>query len=291
MTHHDTALNFLKKGYQVIPLSRKTGNPIIKFKDIPITEELIKSINWMNCDYALLMRGVWCIDIDTHNMDQTIAEGLKLLLRSQKADLLSVLSTDQNDYGLDGYSSILRSEYKDELIKNFNRTFLELTASGGMHILFRKRSGIDYAQKIGVLPGIDIKANDNNYVKIFPSEGREVLQSVPSLPMYEGRFEEEIFKPKQQIITQYFSESLPTSLNGTHEGREAYERVSTGTSMNRNDDLFKAACWAFENDYGIDDLTAIVGTIKGRDVFTREEFERTIESARRKVSYVTFNRT
>lgn len=289
MTVQATALNFLKKGYQVIPLSRKTGNPIIKFKDIPITEEIIQSVNWWNCDYALLMRGVWCIDIDTHTIDEATAEGLKFLLRSQKANLLSILSTDQNDYGLDGYSSILRSEYKEELIENFNRTFLELTASGGMHILFRKREGVSYSQKIGAMPGVDIKANDNNYVKIFPSEGREVLQAVKELPFYEGVFEQELFKPKQQIITRYFEESLPSHhKGGSHEGREAYERVTTGTCMNRNDDLFKAACWAFENGHSIDALTAIIGTVKGRDVFTREEFEQTVESARRKVSYVTF---
>ncbi|MGV3311296.1 bifunctional DNA primase/polymerase [Streptococcus suis] len=287
MTYHDTALAFLRKGYQVIPLSRKTGNPIIKFKDIPITEEIIKSVNWFNCDYALLMRGVWAIDIDTHNMDETIAEGLKFLLRSQKADLLSVLSTDQNDYGLDGYSSILRSEYKSELIKNFNNTFLELTASGGMHVLFKKREDIPYAQKIGIMPGIDIKANDNNYVKIFPSEGREVLQAVKELPFYEGEFEQMVFRPKQQIITQYFSDSLPTSLNGSHEGKEAYDRIITGMCMNRNDDLFKASCWAIENNQSLAGLMVIVGTVKGRDVFTQEEFERTIESARRKVNYVT----
>ena len=282
--YHTTALSFLKKGYQVIPLSKKTGRPMIKFKDIQITENIIKSINWFDCDYALLMRGMWCIDIDTHNMDETIAEGLKFLLRSQKADLLSVLSTDQHDYGLDGYSSILRSEHKDELIKNFNNTFLELTASGGMHALFKKRDGVDYSQKIGVLKGIDIKANDNNYVKIFPSEGREVLQAVKELPFYEGEFEKTVFEPKQQIITQYFSGSIvkPKS-TGNHEGREAYKRVATGTSSNRNDDLFKGACWAFENDIDIEDLTSIIGTVKGKDIFTREEFEQTIESAKRKV--------
>ena len=287
MTYHDTALAFLKKGYQVIPLSKKTGNPIIKFKDIPITEDIIKSVNWFNCDYALLMRGIWAIDIDTHNMDETIAEGLKFLLRSQKADLLSVLSTDQHDYGLDGYSSILRSEHKDELIKNFQNTFLELTASGGMHALFKKREDIPYTQKIGVMSGIDIKANDNNYVKIFPSEGREVLQAVKELPFYDGEFEKTVFEPKQQIITQYFSDSLPSTLNSNHEGKEAYDRIITGTCMNRNDDLFKASCWAIENNQSLADLMVIIGTTKGRDVFTQEEFERTIESARRKVNYVT----
>lgn len=280
-----TALAFLKKGYQVIPLSRRTGSPVIKFKDIPITEELIKSINWSNCDYALLMRGVWAIDIDTHGMDPITAQGLKFLLKSQKADLFTILSTDQNNFGLDGYSSILRSEYKEEFIQNFKNTFFELTDSGGMHVLFKKREGIPYSQKIGPLPGIDIKANENNYVKIFPSKGREVLQAVKSLPVYEGEFEKEIFKPKPKIVTNYFQQSLPTIQgNGNHEGRDAYNRILEGTWMNRNDDLFKAACWAIESGTDLEPLSVLIGSVKGRDEFTREEFERTIESARRQVA-------
>ncbi|HHK0660536.1 TPA: bifunctional DNA primase/polymerase, partial [Streptococcus pyogenes] len=70
--YHTTALSFLKKGYQVIPLRKDTGTPMIKFKDIQITEEVIKNTNWFNCDYALLMRGIWCIDIDTHDMDEKL---------------------------------------------------------------------------------------------------------------------------------------------------------------------------------------------------------------------------
>lgn len=286
--HHTTALSFLKKGYQVIPLSRKTGYPMIKFKDIPITEELIKSINWFNCDYALLMRGVWAIDIDTHKLDEVTARGLKWLIQTCGADILRITTTDQYNNGLDGYSSLLNSEHKEELLDNFSQSFIEVTASGGMHILFKKRADITYNQKPRIMDGIDIKAHDNNYVKIFPSVGREVLQSVSELPFYEGKFEKEAFAPKEKIITQYFSSSVTQTSTQNHEGREAYDRVVSGTSMNRNDDLFKAACWAFENTYDISDLEAIIGTIKGRDVFTREEFERTVESAKRKVSYVTF---
>lgn len=281
--HHTTALSFLKKGYQVIPLSKKTGRPIIKFKDIRITEDIIKSIDWLECDYALLMRGMWCIDIDTHDMDEKLAKELKTMIKTIGIDMLSVLSTDQYNNGLDGYSSLLNNEHKEELISNFKNTFLEITDSGGMHILFKKRDGVDYSQKIGVLKGIDIKANDNNYVKIFPSDGREVLQAVKNLPYYNGKFEEAIFKPKENFTTYFSGSIVKPKSTGNHEGREAYERVATGTSYNRNDDLFKGACWAFENDIDIDDLMSIIGTVKGRDVFTREEFELTIESAKRKV--------
>lgn len=281
--HHTTALSFLKKGYQVIPLSKKTGRPIIPFKDREITKEIIKSINWFDCDYALLMRGMWCIDIDTHDMDEKLSNELLTMIKTMGVDLLSVLSTERYNNGLDGYSSLLKSEYKEELISNFKNTFLEITDSGGMHILFKKRDGVDYSQKIGVLKGIDIKANDNNYVKIFPSDGREVLQAVKELPHYKGKFEEVIFKPKENFTTYFSGSIVKPKSTGNHEGREAYERVATGTSYNRNDDLFKGACWAFENDIDIDDLTSIIGTVKGRDVFTREEFELTIESAKRKV--------
>ncbi len=284
-----TALSFLSKGYQVIPLSRKTGTPITQFKDIPVTEEFINSLNWDNCDIALLMRGIWCIDIDTHNMDEELAKQLKDMIHIFGADLLSVLKTNDNhNLGLDGYSSLFNYEYKEEILNNAKNTYIEQTTSGGLHILFRKQDGIDYSQKISVLDGIDIKANDNNYVKIFPSVGREVLQAVKELPVYKGKFEKEIFRPPK-IVTNYFSEYLPNKITGNHAGKEAFDRVATGSSINRNDDLFKAACWAFENNQDISDLYSIVGTIKGRDVFTPEEFERTIESARKKVNFVSWN--
>lgn len=281
-----TAHSFLSKGYQVIPLSRKTGTPITQFKDIPVTEEFINNLNWDNCDIALLMRGIWCIDIDTHNLDTELAEQIKNMIKVFGADLLSILKVDGN---LDGYSSILNHEFKEEILDNFKNTYLEQTASGGLHILFRKQGGIDYSQHNGLLNGVDIKANDNNYVKIFPSIGREVLQAVKELPVYEGEFEKQIFSPpKQRIITDYFTGYLPKTTKG-HLGKEAYERVITGSSLNRNDDLFKAACWAFENNRDVSDLYAIVGTIKGNDVFTPEEWERTVESARKKVNYVSWN--
>ncbi|CAM3250934.1 hypothetical protein GHI93_11410 [Lactococcus hircilactis] len=282
-----TAHSFLDKGYQVIPLSRKTNTPVTKFKDIQITHELIDTINWTNCDYALLMRGIWCIDIDTHNLTDELAQQIKSMIKIFGSDLLSVLKVNGD---LDGYSSILNNEFKSELLDNFKNTYMELTASGGMHILFRKQEGIDYSQKIGVLDGMDIKANENNYVKIFPSVGREVLQSVSELSVYHGEFEKELFKPRQTrqtVTTQYFSDYLP-SAKGNHAGKEAFERIATGSSSNRNDDLFKAACWAFENNQDVSELYSIVGTIKGRDVFTPEEFERTVESARRKVNFVTY---
>lgn len=283
--NHTTALSFLNKGYQVVPLSRTTGRPIIKFKDRPITEELIKSINWLNCDFALLMRGVWCLDIDTHDMDERTAQELKTMLKLFGIDLLSVLGTDRYGNGLDGYSSIIRHELKDELINNFKRTYTELTASGGLHVLFKKREGVSYSQKIGVLDGVDVKANDNNYVKVYPSAGREILGKTGTLAYYEGEFENQLFSRKAEPIITSFGQSVVKRM-GNHEGQEAYERVSNGLSNNRNDDLFKGACWALENGYDLSPLYNVVGSIKGNDEFTISEFNLTIESARRKVSYV-----
>lgn len=288
--YHTTALSFLKKGYQVIPLSKETGRPIIKFADIEITEDIIKSINWRNCDYALLMRGMWCIDIDTHAMDEQLAQALKRTIELCGIEILSVIGTDQYDNGLDGYSSIIKHEMKDELIKNFKNTFHEITSSGGLHVLFKKRDDIQYSQKIDLIKGVDIKAHPNNFVKIFPSDGRKVLNAVKELPYYDGEFEQTIFAPPK-IITNYFSESVVRGTKGNHEGRMAYDRIISGTSNSRNADLFKAACWAMENGYSIDELYCVVGTIKKNDVFTQTEFDLTMESAKRRVNYVTVNRT
>lgn len=57
-------------------------------------------------------------------------------------------------------------------------------------------------------------------------------------------------------------------------------------SNSRNADLFKAACWAFENGHDISPLRNVIGSVKNGDEFTETEYLITMESARRKVTYV-----
>ncbi|MGC4388130.1 bifunctional DNA primase/polymerase, partial [Streptococcus suis] len=43
------------------------------------------------------------------------------------------------------------------------------TASGGKHLFYFKRDDCPISQMIGFLPGVDIKAHENNYVLVAPS--------------------------------------------------------------------------------------------------------------------------
>jgi hypothetical protein len=281
-----TSKNYLKRGFQTVPINPKNNKPYVKFKNIDITEEFIdKHARYYEIgETALLTRGVWGIDIDTHKADPAIAKQIYAMVKMFGLDLLEVMQDESGE--LDGYSTLLNSEYRDEIIRNGKNSFAELTASGGLHFLFKKRDdmSLDYGQHNGAMEGIDVKAHHNNYIKIFPSVGRDVLHAVPELAYYEGKLEKKLFADKQhkKIITHYVPNVKnygPSRFIVKSLGQEAYERVAGGESWNRNDDLFKGAAWAIERGKDIDALRVIIGTVKGNDVFTEEEFMNTINSA------------
>ena len=58
---------------------------------------------------------------------------------------------------VNGFNSLKQIPYYEELVTNAQNTLVQTTASGGKHIIFKKRSNIEYGQKIGYLPSVDIK--------------------------------------------------------------------------------------------------------------------------------------
>ena len=56
-----------------------------------------------------------------------------------------------------------------ELSKYIPKTLTANTPSGGKHIFLKKPKGVNISQDIRVKPGIDIKANNNNYILVAPS--------------------------------------------------------------------------------------------------------------------------
>ena len=64
-----------------------------------------------------------------------------------------------------GYESLKEWELSQYIPKTLTAT----TPSGGKHIFLKKPKGIELSQDIRVKPGIDIKANKNNYVLVAPS--------------------------------------------------------------------------------------------------------------------------
>lgn len=263
----DCALMLLDEGIETIPLD-KYKNPLMKFKNLPMTKELITDNNWRYHKapmLAVLCRGVWCIDIDINHGD-----------------------------GKDGFESIKSIEEYAEIVANANKTWVQRTPSGGMHLVFKKRDGIPYGQKIDYLKGVDIKAHQNNYFVLGGSvgaKGKYTLNGKEPI-LYQGKFEQMIFDKQgnyeeqklskystRNVLKNYDFSYLDSHQTGQGKGKEAYERIVNGQSVSRNDDLFKACSYARACGVSIEPLRVLIGDIKNGDIFTESEFTATLNSA------------
>ena len=132
----DYALHYQKLGYSVIPIDKKSKRAITKFKDKSFSENEIRRFWHEQPDANIAWRTTdfFVIDID--------------------------VSVTEN-----GYESL--KEW--ELSRYIPKTLTATTPSGGKHIFLKKPKGIELSQDIRVKPGIDIKANKNNYVLVAPS--------------------------------------------------------------------------------------------------------------------------
>lgn len=132
----DYALHYQKLGYSVIPIDKKSKRAITKFKDKTFSENEIRRF-WHEqpaANIAWRTTDFFVIDID--------------------------VSVTEN-----GYESLKEWELSQYIPKTLTAT----TPSGGKHIFLKKPQGIELSQDIRVKPGIDIKANKNNYVLVAPS--------------------------------------------------------------------------------------------------------------------------
>ncbi|QDR72154.1 DNA primase [Limosilactobacillus reuteri] len=136
------ALAYQAKGLSVLPIAGK--QPLIKFADrAPLTADEIKAI-WQKHPFA------------------------QIALRT---DEFFVVDIDRNhDDNVDGFNSIkqLPAEY-------FPETLTQTTRHGGQQLFYLKRNDMRVNQLIGYLPGVDVKAHQNNYVVVAPSDGYKWL--------------------------------------------------------------------------------------------------------------------
>ena len=132
----DYALHYQKLGYSVIPIDKKSKRAITKFKDKTFNENEIQRFwhDQPDANIAWRTTDFFVIDID--------------------------VSVTKN-----GYESLKEWELSQYIPKTLTAT----TPSGGKHIFLKKPKGIELSQDIRVKPGIDIKANKNNYVLVAPS--------------------------------------------------------------------------------------------------------------------------
>lgn len=132
----DYALHYQKLGFSVIPIDKTSKRAVTKFKDKTFSEEEVKRL-WHehpDANIALRTTDFFVIDIDVSESE-------------------------------DGYQSL-----EDwELSKYIPKTLTANTPSGGKHIFLKKPKGVNISQDIRVKPGIDIKANNNNYILVAPS--------------------------------------------------------------------------------------------------------------------------
>lgn len=136
------ALAYQAKGLSVLPIAGK--RPLIKFADRdPLTADEIKTI-WQKHPFA------------------------QIALRTDK---FFVVDIDRNhEDNVDGFNSIkqLPTEY-------FPETLTQTTRHGGQQLFYLKRNDMRVNQLIGYLPGVDVKAHQNNYVVVAPSDGYKWL--------------------------------------------------------------------------------------------------------------------
>lgn len=136
------ALAYQAKGLSVLPITGK--RPLIKFADRdPLTADEIKTI-WQKHPFA------------------------QIALRTDK---FFVVDIDRNhEDNVDGFNSIkqLPAEY-------FPETLTQTTRHGGQQLFYLKRNDMRVNQLIGYLPGVDVKAHQNNYVVVAPSDGYKWL--------------------------------------------------------------------------------------------------------------------
>lgn len=132
----DYALHYQKNGFSVIPIDKKSKRPLTKFKNKSFTEHEIKLLWKENPDANIAVRtdNFFVIDIDVHG-------------------------------DIDGFESFNNWEGKDLIPE----TTQAITPTGGRHIFLKKPKGVSINQSVGFLDGVDIKANDNNYVLVAPS--------------------------------------------------------------------------------------------------------------------------
>lgn len=265
MTGYHVAKYLLKKHIQAIPLN-EYKKPSVSFADIDITDDFIEyHSNLYNQTNVLgvLTRGVWCIDIDVDHQE-----------------------------GSNGIESLKQIPFYDEIVTNAQNTLVQTTPSGGKHIIFYKREGIEYGQKINYLPSVDIKAHHNNYFVLAKSRTRKGVYKSNSIRVseYNGEFENRIFSKRgnytQQVLEPYSMKRVLSDHNFDHLGagkgglgKQAYQRIVNGESSERNSDLYLAASYARQCNIDIEPLKVLIGDVKNGDEFKHSEWEATVRSA------------
>lgn len=197
----DYAIRYANKGFSVIPMLEK--RPLIKFADKPpLTVEEVKEL-WSKYPYA------------------------NLALKTDKFFVFDIDVHDNSANGIESFKTLPRAWFEDTLVQR--------TASGGYHYFFEKPKDRCIGQKIALLPGIDLKAHNNNYVLVAPSRTKKgVYEFLNKKPMKKAP--DELLDFIDSKTNNNFKENVDFS-NVSYNGKgnkttELFEQIANGLGLN-----------------------------------------------------------
>lgn len=223
LTEH--ALYYHRNGLKVIPISKGSKAPLMKFAGVkPFTSEadIIAYFMFNDVNLAIATSNLTVVDVDNHTGD-----GLSHLLR---------------EFG--------------ELEPTLEAT----TASGGKHFVYANRTN---TQIVGFRDNVDIKANTNNYILVAPSTTSKGVYKWDNLDMtkaFKGQVAK--MKTKDPLLTAIKESKKVVKLAPEVDQREGSEMtelalvqlkqrglefLEAAQYTGRNNELFKLASWASRN--------------------------------------------
>lgn len=247
------ALSYAEHGFSVIPINRKDKRPLIKFANRPaLTKTEIHEL-WKKyplANIALKTEDFFVVDVDRHGD----VDGMK-----------SITDLHHNEW--------------------FQNTLCEKTAHNGVHFYFQKPIDKSITQNIGFLPGVDIKAHENNYVVVAPStiDGKDYkwLNHKAIAPVPKELLKLILSKSKE--LKSHGDNKMATySVSGKNQTSELFETIINGfgETGGRNN-----ACASFMGgllyrnvDPDIAFKLAKIANSNTEDKLSEEEVERTANS-------------
>lgn len=229
------ALQYQKLGFSVIPINPQNKMPLRNFADQPaMTKEEIEQV-WKehpNANIALRTTNFFVIDIDRHGK----ANGFESLKNWKHLDLIEP-------------------------------TLQAKTASGGKHLFYFKREDSPIGQMIGFLPGVDIKAHENNYVLVAPSATDKGQYEWDLEKSKEGGT---MVTPKKELITaikKEYEKARGFRYDGGDGLRDLLYRSRKNRKKTATTELFETIATGLGDEGGRNDrLASFVGGLLSRGV-------------------------
>ncbi len=230
----DYALQYQKLGFSVIPINPKNKMPLIDFADKPtMTPAEIETFweGYPNANIALKTTNFFVIDIDKHGKSN-------------------------------GFDSLKKWKY----LGLIEPTLQAKAASGGKHLFYLKRDDISITQMIGFLPGVDIKAHENNYVLVAPSATEKGQYEWDLEKSKEGGIMVTPSKDLIQAIKKQYGDTHGYKYDGKDGLRDLARRSHT-RDRTQTTGLFETIVVGFGDEGGRNDkLASFVGGLLFRAV-------------------------